>query len=110
METTEPTRQAFPKPEKRIRDPKALAAYKRAHPICQACGKRRADDVHHLRSRQMGGSDIPENLVSLDRRCHQEWADVGKTRREWLAKYERTMTAETIAKVRAALRLTEDAA
>lgn len=42
--------------------------------VCEWCGGR-ACDVHHLRSRGMGGSknrDVPSNLVALCRLCHNK--------------------------------------
>jgi len=96
--------------EKPFRDAKARAFYKRTHGKCEGCGKRRADDVHHLRSRARGGGDEENNLLALCRHpCHSSWANVNQTRREWLAAREATMTEETIAKVRHALRFLEEA-
>ena len=43
----------------------------RDHGICAVpwCA-RRAEDAHHIRKRSQGGTDVMENLVALDRRCH----------------------------------------
>ena len=91
---------------KRLRDPKALALYRRQHPRCEGCGKRPSAEVHHLVSRQMGGDDTPDNLLALCAiPCHREWTGVDRTRAEWLAARERTMSEETIIKVKRALRL-----
>lgn len=92
-----------PKPPKRIRDPRFLASYKRGHPRCEACATARSDDVHHLRSRQMGGSDVPENVLALCRSCHRGWADVNRTRQNWLAQHAATMTDVAWEKVRRVL-------
>jgi 5-methylcytosine-specific restriction endonuclease McrA len=45
---------------------------------CEVCG-RRANSVHHIRPRGMGGSkllDVIENLMALCQECHYE-ADFG---------------------------------
>ena len=40
---------------------------------CEMCGKSPPSDPHHLWTRGQGGNrlDVPWNLVSLCRRCHQ---------------------------------------
>jgi len=98
----------FQKPEKPIRDPRARAQYRKSHGRCEACGKRPSAEVHHIRSRQLSGSDDESNLLSLCTSCHRGWTGVDKTRREWLEEHQRTMSDEAQAKVRRALRL-EDA-
>lgn len=99
---------AFPKPPKRVKDPRLLRDYKRRHAVCEACAVRRSEDVHHLVSRQKSGGDVEENLLALCRRCHRAWADVNRTRRQWLADHEAAMTVEARAKVKRALRMEED--
>lgn len=45
---------------------------------CQCCGEnKKLLEVHHKIPRQKGGTDEPENLVTLCRSCHktQEWDD-----------------------------------
>lgn len=37
---------------------------------CQSCGLRKELDVHHIIPRGRGGSDNPDNLITLCRRCH----------------------------------------
>ena len=37
--------------------------------FCEHCGKV-ANDIHHIEFRSQGGSDDPENLIALCRRCH----------------------------------------
>jgi 5-methylcytosine-specific restriction endonuclease McrA len=37
---------------------------------CVLCG-RFSDDLHHVEKRSQGGSDNPQNLVSLCRICHE---------------------------------------
>ena len=95
----------FQKPVRPHRDPKARALYKKRHPVCEGCGKKRSEEVHHLQSRIMSGSDDDENLLALCVGCHRDWTGVNKTRAEWLAAREKRMTDEAVRKVRAALRL-----
>ncbi len=42
---------------------------------CQApgCGRTRFLEVHHIVSRQQGGGNDPENLVTLCASCHRLW-------------------------------------
>ena len=94
---------AFPK-RKRVVDRKALAFYRQSHFACEGCGSRRSVEAHHLTSRQMGGDDLDENLLALCVPCHREWTGVDRTRAEWLAAREKTMTREAVDKVRRALR------
>jgi 5-methylcytosine-specific restriction endonuclease McrA len=39
---------------------------------CQACGTRTNLDVHHIKSRALGGPDSADNLIVLCRQCHTE--------------------------------------
>ena len=44
---------------------------------CEVCGSR-AVDIHHIEARGMGGSkrsDTIENLMALDRLCHEKYGD-----------------------------------
>jgi DNA-directed RNA polymerase subunit RPC12/RpoP len=41
--------------------------------VCEYCGRRTVVDIHHVRSKGMGGSkklDVIENLIGLCRECH----------------------------------------
>lgn len=45
--------------------------------VCEKCGKRRAEQIHHRTGRQMGGSrepwvNLPGNLLDLCTPCHDE--------------------------------------
>lgn len=109
---TELDRLPFEKPARRIRDPRALEAYARTHPRCEVigcvAGRRHWLETHHIRSRKMGGSDVPDNLLRLcaggtDGGHHGEWHRVGG--REFLRRYESKLTDEAREKVRAALRI-----
>ncbi len=40
---------------------------------CRKCGARDDLDVHHKLERVFGGSDDPENLITLCSTCHMEW-------------------------------------
>jgi hypothetical protein len=45
---------------------------------CEWCGKRGPVDPHHLFGKNMGGGtrlDVPINLISLCRTCHQDFHD-----------------------------------
>ncbi|MFA4971915.1 MAG: HNH endonuclease [bacterium] len=37
---------------------------------CQECGTWRDLTIHHIRTREAGGPDSPENLITLCRDCH----------------------------------------
>jgi 5-methylcytosine-specific restriction endonuclease McrA len=39
--------------------------------VCRACGSKHGLDVHHVIMRSLGGEDLPKNLISLCRSCHQ---------------------------------------
>ena len=44
---------------------------------CEICGKK-ATEIHHIQCRGMGGSkskDNIENLMALDRECHEKYGD-----------------------------------
>ena len=40
---------------------------------CRSCGSRDHLEVHHIRQRKDGGSDRPDNLVTLCHECHKAW-------------------------------------
>jgi len=46
---------------------------------CQApgCGRTRILEVHHIKRRSHGGSNQPENLVTLCSSCHRLWHERG---------------------------------
>jgi len=51
---------------------------------CEVCG-RRANDIHHIHARGMGGSkskDFIENLMAVCRECHMRMGDVPELRQE----------------------------
>jgi 5-methylcytosine-specific restriction enzyme A len=48
----------------------ARAILERDGGICGACGKPGADTVHHRREKRDGGTDAPDNLMSVCKRCH----------------------------------------
>jgi hypothetical protein len=102
---TEPQFKSFPKPSRPYRSPKARQDYRKRHPVCEGCRKRRSEEVHHLVSRIMSGSDHDSNLLALCHSCHAEWSGINRTRREWLAARQSHMTEEAVTKVRAALGL-----
>ena len=42
--------------------------------ICEHCKNKRANDIHHIDNKGMGGSktkDYIENLIALCRKCHE---------------------------------------
>lgn len=101
----------FPKPQKRIVDRRTVDSYARSHPFCEVAGcksRRTWLETHHIVSRKMGGSDVPQNLLRL---CaggtsgghHGEWHRVGG--REFFRRYENQLADEARQKVRSALRL-----
>lgn len=53
------------------RNRKRLDAYKRMHPICEACGAPAFGDPHHIKTVGAGGGDDDENLLRLCGRCHR---------------------------------------
>lgn len=95
----------FPKPRKRLVDPKAIKAYVRAHPRCElrGCPSRPCPEPHHLVSRKMGGDDVPENLLRLCLAAHMEFHHCGG--REWYRRHQHELTDEARDKVRTALRI-----
>lgn len=47
---------------------------------CEICGSK-AVEIHHIDNRGMGGDplklkDVIENLMAIDRKCHEEFGDV----------------------------------
>ena len=40
---------------------------------CRSCGARDHLEVHHIMQRKDGGSDSPDNLITLCHRCHKAW-------------------------------------
>lgn len=45
---------------------------------CECCGAHRANDIHHIDARGMGGSntkDTIENLMAVCRKCHIDYGD-----------------------------------
>ena len=42
---------------------------------CRSCGARDYLEVHHIRQRKDGGSNSPDNLVTLCHGCHMAWHD-----------------------------------
>ena len=59
----------FPK-RKIFRDKEMVKRYGLDNPRCERCGAV-AVDVHHIIFRSQGGSDMPINLISLCRSCHE---------------------------------------
>ena len=64
-----------------------LAILRAAGGVCQSCGKRAADEVHHKHPIREGGETWnPANLIALCRRCHRAEHDISPiqlARREW---------------------------
>ena len=40
---------------------------------CRSCGSRDHLEVHHIRQRKDGGSNSPDNLITLCHGCHRAW-------------------------------------
>ena len=51
---------------------------------CRSCGTKDHLEVHHIRQRKDGGSDSPDNLITLCHGCHMAW-HVGKKDRVTLS-------------------------
>ena len=47
---------------------------------CRSCGSRDHLEVHHIRQRKDGGSDSPDNLITLCHGCHRAWHEGKKDR------------------------------
>ena len=47
---------------------------------CRSCGSRDHLEVHHIRQRKDGGSNSPDNLVTLCYKCHRAWHEGKKDR------------------------------
>ena len=47
---------------------------------CRSCGSRDHIEVHHIRQRKDGGSNSPDNLVTLCHECHRAWHEGKKDR------------------------------
>jgi hypothetical protein len=54
-----------------------IIEYKQTHTYCEACFKPAMAWPHHIQSRGAGGSDDPENLLSLCVYCHTKYHDKG---------------------------------
>jgi hypothetical protein len=54
------------------RDTSAMAAYRTEHPACEVCGWTRHVHVHHMLPMSCGGTNDPDNLVTL---CANHHAD-----------------------------------
>ena len=66
---------------------------------CQNCGARGADvrlEVHHIRHRMEGGSDRPDNLVTLCHECHRRHHEEGMPLKVKVPSSMRDMSAMNI--------------
>ena len=66
---------------------------------CQNCGARGADvrlEVHHIRHRMDGGSDRPDNLVTLCHECHRRHHEEGMSLKVKAPSAMRDMSAMNI--------------
>lgn len=52
---------------KRIRD-----RYIRNHPVCEICGEKAAEEVHHVIPISEGGQHTDKNLMALCHECHKD--------------------------------------
>lgn len=43
----------------------------RDHWMCRSCGSKKTIDVHHVLPVKCGGTNLPENLKTLCRKCHR---------------------------------------
>ena len=42
------------------------------NPMCEVCRMRPAIDLHHRQFRSQGGSDDPDNLILVCKKCHAQ--------------------------------------
>lgn len=49
---------------------------------CQDCGKQTLLDVHHIKPKCKGGTDDPDNLISLCEDCHVKQGNYGRPRKK----------------------------
>lgn len=76
---------AQPRKRPRLLDKRAIAAtkdrqwrevrkvvLKRDGGRCRVCRTAKANDVHHILFRSMGGKDVANNLIAVCPRCHQD--------------------------------------
>ncbi len=57
--------------------------------VCEYCQQRRANDIHHIEPKKMGGlkdKDYIENLIALCRECHEKAHNekITKTELKWI--------------------------
>lgn len=52
----------------------------RERPICEDCAMDRATEVHHIIPKRYGGTDTPDNLMSLCKSCHSRRTIAGSRR------------------------------
>ena len=59
--------------------PGVRRAFKKAHPVCAACGSKRGIQVHHVKPFALHPElELePDNLISLCPRCHLLWGHLG---------------------------------
>lgn len=92
----------FPKPQKRLENPKIVRLYAERFPVCQICGSARkigsriAGGVHHITYRSAGGLDEWSNLITLCTYCHTKThdgeiskAEILEIKQNWTAAEER---------------------
>ena len=96
---------ADPKP-RRYKSEAALIRYHLDHPWCEVEGCRQwaMPTPHHLRPRSLGGSDVAENLLSLDWNHHigpEGWHVLGP--RTWYERFRERLSPENRAKIEARL-------
>jgi hypothetical protein len=53
-----------------LRSNRKLKEYIKSHPFCEACGGPARGLPHHIKHKDSGGSDEPENLLRLCHWCH----------------------------------------
>lgn len=56
---------------------------------CQSCGIKTGLTVHHILSRNEGGTDYPPNLITLCKGCHNEIEELGFKVKEQIIDYKR---------------------
>lgn len=50
---------------------KLSAKLLKENPVCEICGKKPSQLIHHIEPRRFGGTDEESNLIAVCRECHE---------------------------------------
>jgi hypothetical protein len=92
-----------PKPRARIVNPKAITAYKKAHPACELAGPdcQGPRDFSHIKPKSAAGPDSANNALVLCRFHHAAWH---ASRRAWWEQFGERLEPQAQRKVLRAYR------